>query len=493
MAGMVCPDVAVHPERSDEIIAIGIEVWRSDDAGETLVPVSDGGLGFSNPPIAGPDGGESYVHSDAHDVVYQPGTNFIFVAHDGGVHVSEDGGNTWRSRNARLQTTQFYNGFSNSHQDSVFVIGGLQDNGTITNNGDLSWRRVSGGDGSWTAINPNDDQFVFTSSQFLNIIGFSPNGNFRPDLMDSDPIAFIAPYVIAADGQTMYAGSSNMSFSLNRGRDWTAGFSTPGNPVLSMEASAQNPQKVYFATTPSVLGRGRVYVSEDYSVNATEITQDLPDRFPMDMTVDPTNDEIAYVTFSGFGTGHVFKTTDSGASWTDISTDLPDVPTNAVVVDPLLPNHVYVGNDLGVFFSPDGGDTWEAWQEGMMEAVMIFDLKISPTNRKLRAATHGNGAFERNLVESLVAVDEIASLSNTVLFPNPISSTATLEFELSEKTNLDVRIFDVSGKEIKTIFNGTNSKGLNQIQVDASNLPVGFYFLKMSGNGGLYSMKFQKV
>ncbi len=492
--GWFAHDVAVHPERRDEITAIGINVWKSTNGGNNLQLVTVGGVGDDNPPIAGPDGDSDYVHSDAHDVIYQPGTNFIFVASDGGVHVSEDGGTNWRSRNARLQTVQFYNGFSNSYQDSTFCIGGLQDNGTIVNNGDLTWRRVSGGDGSWTAINPTDDQFFFTSSQFLNTSRFTPNNRFGMRIPSEDPTAFIAPFVMAADGQTMYAGSSNMAYSPNGGRNWIAGFQTPGNPVLSMEVSSQKFEKVYFATAPSVLGRGSVFVSNDRGQNAIDITQNLPDRYPMDMTVDPTNDEIAYITFSGFGTGHVFKTTNSGAAWTDISADLPDVPTNAIVVDPMIPNHVYVGNDLGVFFSPNGGNSWEPWQDGLMEAVMIFDLKISPMNRKLRAATHGNGVFDRNLVEDVVSVNEsIQTLSDASIFPNPLRETGTLKFDLSEKTDLDIRIFDLSGKELKAIFKGQHTKGEHQIDFNTNELSSGFYFVRMKSEQGQFSMKFQKT
>jgi len=471
--GWFAHDVAVHPERPDEITAIGIEVWRSDNGGSSLNRVSDGGVGFVTPDINGPDGNDTYVHSDAHDVKYQPGTNNIFVASDGGIHVSEDGGNTWRSRNARLQTTQFYNGFSVSSQDSSFSIGGLQDNGTIADNGDFTWSRINGGDGSWTAINPLDDGLFFVSSQFLNVVRIDQGSGNRPNIPRTDPTSFIAPFVIAADGQSMYAGSSNLAYSLDGGITWTPTFDTDGNPILSMEVSTQNPEKVYFATAPTVLDRGSVFLVDFGLLGLVDITQDLPDRFPMDMTVDPTNDDI---------------------TWTDISTDLPDVPTNAVIVDPLIPNHIYVGNDLGVFFSPDGGVSWEAWQDGLMEAIMVFDLKISPVNRKIKAATHGNGAFERDLEENVVSTNEtILALSDASIYPNPLQETGTIKFNLSEKTELDIRVFDLSGKEVKSIFKGARAEGQHQIEIEANGIAKGFYFIKMNSDKGQLAMKFEKI
>ena len=63
------------------------------------------------------------------------------------------------------------------------------------------------------------------------------------------------------------------------------------------------------------------------------ITGILPDRYPGDLTVDPTDEATVYVTLSGFGSSHAFRSTDYGTTWTDIDNGvLPDVPTSAVIV-----------------------------------------------------------------------------------------------------------------------------------------------------------------
>jgi hypothetical protein len=95
----------------------------------------------------------------------------------------------------------------------------------------------------------------------------------------------------------------------------------------------------------------------------------------------------------------VFKSTDYGTTWIDIDQGvLPDVPTTAVVVDPEYPHHVYVGNDIGVYFTSNEGVTWVQLDEGLSEAVLVNELNISPSNRKLRAFTHGQGVSERDLI-----------------------------------------------------------------------------------------------
>lgn len=488
--GWFSHDVAVSPTNPNRLIAIGINVWGSANGGNSLNILTEGGVGFANPPIEGPDGNPLYVHSDAHDVIYHPSDpNKVYVASDGGIHRSDDGGITWYSANGGYQTAQFYNGASTSQNSTDFFIGGLQDNGTIKWNGDLTWTRVLGGDGSWTAVHPNTDNIFFSSSQRLNIAKTINGGNsfFGLSLEESyvDPVAFIAPYVIApSNALVLYAGTSVMARSNDQGENWETlnnGIQLDGNPILSMEVSSTDEDVVYAGTAPFEGNRGHLFVTQDGNT-FTDITSDLPDRFPMDITVDPTDPAIAYVVFSGFGTGHVYKTQDFGVTWEDISGNLPDVPTNAVIVDPLILDHVYVGNDLGVFVSTAGGTVWEDYQDGLPNATMIFDLKISNSNRKLRVATHGNGAFERDLIDETTDVEATeAEAFGFRLFPNPTADIVQIAIEKGGLQNVVVNLLDTNGKKLKSTSIIPQS---NTITIDCSDLPAGTYFVSLQSANG---------
>ena len=74
-------------------------------------------------------------------------------------------------------------------------------------------------------------------------------------------------------------------------------------------------------------------------------------------------------------------------------TSLLNIEHNALAVDRQSPNHIYAGADIGVWHSADGGRTWELFQNGLPDAP-VFDLQIHPTQRLLRAATHGRGIYE---------------------------------------------------------------------------------------------------
>lgn len=490
--GWFSHNVAVHPTNPDELMVIGVNVWKSTSGGQGIIKKTVGG-GFDNPALEGPDGHLNYVHSDAHDVLYHPEIpNSLYIANDGGIHHSLDGGETFTSRSSGYQTTQFYNGFAVSQQDASFCMGGLQDNGTIRWNGDKTWTRVLGGDGCWSAINTQNDDIWYASWQWLNIVRTMDDGNNTEYISTpfQSQTSFVAPYMLAPSApEILYATSAIVAKSIDHGNNWIvtnngAPLDPAYSPILSMAISYNNPDVVYAATAPYEGTPAKVFRTlngEDWE----NITQNLPNRYPMDMAVDPTDDNIAYITFAGFGSGHVYKTTDSGASWTDISGALPDVPTNAVIVDPLFPSNIYVGNDLGVFASVDGGLSWETYQEGLPGTMMVFDLKISPVNRKLHVASHGNGAYRRDLLVMPVSVDDVQWVNSLELnvYPNPASDQVTLGYKLQKTARVVINLHDANGKNIQSIINEQQQSGVHSKRIHLNHLPKGIYYFQIEVDG----------
>jgi hypothetical protein len=106
-----------------------------------------------------------------------------------------------------------------------------------------------------------------------------------------------------------------------------------------------------------------------------------------------------YVAFGGMGDRRRVWHFD-GTRWQVRSgtsgSSLLDVEHNALAVDRIAPNNVYVGADIGVWHSGDGGLNWNPLENGLPDAP-VFDLQIHPTQRLLRAATHGRGVYEISL------------------------------------------------------------------------------------------------
>ncbi len=89
---------------------------------------------------------------------------------------------------------------------------------------------------------------------------------------------------------------------------------------------------------------------------------------------------------------------NQGTTWTDITGNLPNIPLNAILIDPNAPSNIYVGTDIGVFATTDGGagGTNEQWEQlgAGLPASAVLDLTFSKVGPELVvAATHGRGAW----------------------------------------------------------------------------------------------------
>ncbi len=415
------------------MIAGGIDLYKSTNGGANFTQKSYWYLWYLGQaiPPGQPEGPPDYSHADHHCILYNPSNpNIIYFGNDGGVFRTTDGGETFSGCNGGYQTSQFYNYFASSYQDSLIAIGGLQDNATAIYWGTDYWRREIGGDGTSAGIDPSNDNIMYGTYQYMSLQKSTDQGNNWNYIAPSGNAGFVAPFVISpSNPQYLYAGTDLVYKSTNKGSTWngTGSGVFNGDPLLSLAIADNNQNFVYAATSP-VAHAANVYRTTNGGTNWVNVTQNLPDRYPMDIAVNPIDPDTAYIIFSGFGTSHLFKTTDAGNSWIDKGAGLPDVPTSAVVVDPMYPDRVYVGDDLGVFVSLDGGDTWQSFSNGLVDAVIVMDLNISPSNRKLRCVTHGSGVFERPLISGPVPVELTsftASLINTTVTLNWVTETET--------------------------------------------------------------------
>jgi hypothetical protein len=128
----------------------------------------------------------------------------------------------------------------------------------------------------------------------------------------------------------------------------------------------------------------------------------VPDRYISGIAFNPTNANIVYVTLSGFEAntpnqpGHIYKGSNAldpgGPVWANV-TPLVDLPFNCVAVDPTNPASVYVGTDLGIWWTPNATASWIHYgpSDGMPN-VAVFDLRMN-TNGVVVAFTHGRSAF----------------------------------------------------------------------------------------------------
>jgi len=445
-------------------------------------------------PPGDPEGPASFVHADVHYYESNPkDPNKIYIAADGGLYRSNNFGETFYSCNGGFVTSQFYAAFANSYQDSVFCLGGLQDNRSAFYQGTTAWYKTFFGDGMSCAINSQNDQICYTEYTYGDINrstnrGISWSYISPPGAGNDDNYCFVTPFICCpSNPNILYAGGVSIYKSINGGLDWQGPYGTTvigGTKILSMYSSATSVDTVYCGAV-----NGRIFRSVNAGLNWSNVTDSsiTPNRYATDITVNPNKSNDIIVTFGGFGTGHVFRSTNAGNNWQNISGNLPDVPHHCVVMDPVYNQNIYVGSDLGVYVTTNSGANWHEYRTGMPYAL-AFDVTVVYPNRKLRVATYGNGIYERKLLENPVSVNPVSNenvkgFSLSQNYPNPFNPSTHLEFGISDMGFVSLKVYDLLGKEVKTLVNEVKPVGIYSIEFDGSDLPSGIYYYKIeTGN-----------
>jgi photosystem II stability/assembly factor-like uncharacterized protein len=488
----------VKPNDPNTILVGTIDLVKSVNGGSTFGTKSNWSAWITGatPPGAPESPSSQFAHADHHEFfVNLRDPNKLYCLTDGGLYRSNDFGETYYSCNGGYVTSQFYGGFVNSYQDSVWCLGGMQDNRSAFYQGTVAWYKTFVGDGLWCGVNSANHNTCYTEYTYGSLYRSNNGGaSFStqippPGAGNENSYCFATPFIVCrSNPNVLYIAGTNVYRSNSGGGGWTL-LGSLNSKALSMDCSATSTDTVYIGTVPVTSGpSAAIYRTTNGSTFLDVSGGQIPNRYPTDIHVNPNNSKEVYVTFGGFGTGHVYKTTNAGTNWINISGNLPDVPHQSVVIDPQYPQNVYVGNDLGVFVSTNAGISWYEFRNGMPYAL-VFDLTIVYPNRHIRAATHGNGIYERSLVQNPVSVasnngkvpENFALYQN---YPNPFNPSTKIKFDLAKASSVTVKVYDIIGSEIFTLVNEKLNAGSFTVKFDGSAFSSGVYFCRLETDNG---------
>lgn len=89
----------------------------------------------------------------------------------------------------------------------------------------------------------------------------------------------------------------------------------------------------------------------------------------------------------------------------------------------------------------------------------------------------------------IVDIDEILSTDDVSINPNPIANTANIEFDLFKKTNVDIAVFDILGKNAMNLYKGEMGNGPHSIQMNVDGLNNGVYFVNIRMDNNIVTKK----
>ena len=427
------------PKNADVVYAQNTSVFRSSDAGKTLVTIDNGS------------------HGDWHDLWIDPDNPAHLVAgNDGGGTVSMTTGAKWTAQD--FPTEQFYHVITTSHIP-FHVCGSQQDNstlctpynwnlpaftaanapksdtGTVRPVGDITAGGMAvsyvagGGEPGYIAPDPREPDLFYSGTnngayldKFNHRTGVSREVNPYPWFYSGEPSKAIRerwqwtyPIIFSpVDRRSLYVSSQRLWKSADGGRTWAvlSGDLTRHDPATQEKSGGpitgdMNGPEVYgviFSVAPgktdlNVIWTGSddglVHVTKDGGRTWTNVTpKEMPD-FGRVSQIDASkfNPAVAYVSvrkplLNDFAP-YIWKTADFGKSWTKIVTGIrADAYVHAVREDPTRKGLLYAATQHGVYASYDDGASWQSITFNMPD-IPVSDLIVE--GNELVIATHGRG------------------------------------------------------------------------------------------------------
>jgi len=484
---------------------------------------------------SGPENIARSFHVDYHAFWADPAnSNHLVLGSDGGLAVSWDFGKTWDVFD-HLPLAQYY-AAGVDMEEPYNIYGGLQDNGSvkIPSNGPSGritrddWISVGGGDGMVNLVDPEDSRWLYNESQNGAIMRTDQKTgtikSIRPPARpkDKQPYRFnwTAPISISPqNSRILYFGAQVVLRSLNRGDTWQE---------ISPDLTTNDPEKlkgnIEFCTLTSIAESpvaagvlwagsddGKVQVTRNAGGVWTDVTANVAAAGgPADYFVTrifPSNfkEGTAYISKAGWHRDvyapYVFKTENFGETWTSVAGNLPEGTVYVVLEDRKNPNLFFVGTEMGVYATLDGGKAWAPVASNLPPYALVHDLLIHPRENDLIAATHGRGLFITDITPLQEMKDKfweedvtlfdiepkiqwtwrrtmIGSTQGDRIFevPNePVGLTINYFLKKASAGNVKVRITDPYGEEMAAL-EGKAEAGLHRVFWDmrkASAAPSG--------------------
>lgn len=405
--GWVFGQVRADPVDPDTVYMMGLALNVSNDSGESFRRLRG-------------------MHGDHHALWIDPSNpQYLINGNDGGAAISYDGGKKWRTTTETLPAVQFYN-VAYDMATPFHVYGSIQDHGS--RRGEVvidrkrgriygrNWQGTSGGEASTHAVDPTDDDTLYSEGFYGSIsrtnqatgerVGIKPKDRKgEPKLRGQ----WLAPFIISPHNpRIIYHGMNHLFRSMDRGDKWQR--ISPDLSYADEDKIGDIPYQTIFSIAESHQKFGQLYVgTDDGRVHRTldgggkwdDITSGLaPHRWVSRIEASRFAEGTIYLAQNGKRNddfaAYLWRSTDHGTSWSDISQGLPGGPINVVREDPVDANIIYVGTDVGVYVSVDGAKSWHVLGGGL-PSTYVHDLVVQPRDDVVIIATHGRGMYALDL------------------------------------------------------------------------------------------------
>ena len=86
-------------------------------------------------------------------------------------------------------------------------------------------------------------------------------------------------------------------------------------------------------------------------------------------------------------------------------------------------------------------------------------------------------------------VDGATEVGLRSAYPNPFNPQTTITYTANTQAQVSLSVFDVTGRHVKTLFDGVAEAGVHTVNFDASNLSSGVYLVRMQSPAGVQTQR----
>ena len=305
---------------------------------------------------------------------------------------------------------------------------------------------------------------------------------------------------------TIYAGShsSGVWMSIDKGNSWTkyeTGLSEKMVQTFYVSKITRLPlycvtrlDSIHWSKSVSP-DKGGFYKWDINSSKWQLKTTGLGAVVASDMKVSPFDENKIYI--STFNNG-IFKSTNGGNSWTNITATLGTFKSRVVEINPNNDDDLFIGTNHGIWESKNGGASWDSLNFNGLKSFTINDIAISNNGDIFIAETGGSIQYIHGLITAIE--DKKNFIPNYFIlnqnYPNPFNPSTTISYSIlsggkSRSLSLQLKVFDMLGREIAALVNEEEPAGTYMVKFNADNLPAGkqglksgVYFYRLSVTDG---------
>ncbi len=377
-------------------------------------------------------------------IKFENPTTATLVGQDGLIMRTEDGGLNWLVQSSGITNVLNSNDFMSFYDEDgeeVKLHIAVGENGIIllsVDNG-ANWSVKTTG----TSENLNDVKI------------FSPNMIFVCG--NNGTLLSSADY-----GETWSAVSLNTVINLNS-------IATSGSTTMAAENTI-----VVLGDSGTVFG----------STNLVEWTQ---------FTV-PVTEKLLSADFNGNNViaagenGTILKSIDKGITWT---ASISGITTHIFDIKFVTPTVVIASSENGTMVrSEDAGDNWVTITTpatvdlfAVNFGTSSFGISTGAENTEIYT-TDGGITWTSSMEPPMTNLRNNEQVKISQNYPNPFNPSTVISYDITSAANVSVKVYDMTGREVRTLVNSFQNAGTYAVNFNASNLASGIYFYVLRVNTG---------